>query len=339
MVLAIAGCSGESESPPDPRIRPAKLLVVSATDNVRTVSLPAVIDAAATAELAFQVPGLVAAIAVREGETVSAGAEIARLDQRDLKTELTTAQANYDAAEGEFQRAERLIAENAISRAVYEQRQTRLEVARAALDAARNRFDDSVLRSPLAGVVAALHMEAHQNVAPQQVVVTLHSVGAAEAVVQAPATLVANSGRIEPLETMVILDAAPARPIPAIFHSIVTQADPAAQTFEVRFTFTPPPELRILPGMTGAVRSTLIIAEDGGTRVAVPVEAILSEADSRYVWVVDADSMTVSRRAVTLGGGIGETMPVLEGLAAGETIVAAGVSYLHEGMRIRRYEP
>ena len=92
--------------------------------------------------------------------------------------------------------------------------------------------------------------------------------------------------------------------------------------------------------MTGIVRSTLLVAEDGDVaRVAVPIEAILSEADRHYLWVVDPESMTVSRRAVTLGDGVGRMLPVLDGLAAGEIIVAAGVSYLHEGMKIRRYEP
>lgn len=340
LLLLVVGCSGDSEGPPAERpVRPAKLHVVSAAGSVRSVSLPAVIDASASADLAFQVPGLVAAISVREGETVTLGTEIARLDKRDLTTELTTAQVNHDAAVSEFQRAERLIVENAISRAVYEQRQTQLELAQAALEAARKRLGDSVLRSPFAGVVAALHVEAHQNVAPQQVVATLQSIETAEAVVQVPAALVANAGRIEPLETRVVLDAAPERPIPATFHSIVTQADPAAQTFEVHVAFTPPPDLRILPGMTGTVESTLVIAEDGGSQVAVPIEAILSEEGARYVWIVDGDAMTVSKRAVTLGDGIGETLPVLDGLVAGETIVAAGVSSLHEGMRIRRYEP
>jgi len=51
------------------------------------------------------------------------------------------------------------------------------------------------------------------------------------------------------------------------------------------------------------------------------------------VWVVDPDSMTVSKREVVLGDGAGETLPVERGLAAGEIIVAAGVSYLHEGMQ------
>ena len=335
--LSVVGCSDEPEAPLEAPVRPAKLMVVAPSENTRTISLPAVIDASATADLAFQVSGLLKSVAVREGETVAKGAEIARLDQRDLRNELVTAQANYGAAKTDFQRAERLIVEDAISRAVYDQRKTRRDVTRAALDAARKKLDDSVLHSPFAGVVADLHVEAHQNVAPQQVVATLQTTGAAEAVVQVPATLVANSGRVEPLQTVVVIDAVPDRPIPATFHSSATRADPSARTFEVRFAFTPPPGLVILPGMTGSVRSTVAIA--GAAPVTAPIEAILSEADARYVWVVDTDSMTVSRRAVTLGAGVGDMLPVRAGLAAGETIVSAGVSQLHEGMRIRRYEP
>ena len=338
VLLAVVGSFDEAEALAEAPVRPAKLTVIAGAADNRTVTLPALIEAAVSAELGFQVAGVMAAISVREGESVAEGAEIARLDQRDLKTDLATARANHAAAESEFGRAERLIVEGAISQAIHDQRRTQRDVAAAALDAARNHLDDSVLRAPFAGIVAAVHVEAFQNIAPQQTVVTLQTTGAAEAVVQVPATFVAHSGRITPLEMAVVLDVAPDTPIPAEFRSIATRADPAAQTFEMRLAFTPPAGLLILPGMTGAVRATLAVAGNAA-RIAVPIEAILSEADGRYVWVVDTDSMTVSKRSVTLGDGVGGTLPVLDGLTAGETIVAAGVSYLYEGMKIRRYEP
>lgn len=339
-LVAFAVWSGTPGALAEQSVRPAKLMVVAAMENAVSISLPALIEASESAELGFQVAGVVATVLVREGQSIAEGVEIARLDQRDLEIELAMAEANYAAADTEFERAERLIVEGAISQAVHDQRKTQREVMEATLDAARKRLDDSVLRSPFAGLVAEVHVEAFQNIAPQQTVVTLQTTGTAEAVVQVPATLLAHSRRVTPRETAVVLDAAPDTPIPAHFHSLATRADPAAQTFEMRFTFTPPADLVVLPGMTGIVRSTLLVAEDGGVApVAVPIEAILSEADRRYLWVVDPESMTVSRRAVTLGDGVGRMLPVLDGLAAGEIIVAAGVSYLHEGMKIRRYEP
>ena len=337
-VLAAAGCSEEPEkAPAEAPVRPAKLIEIAAAETLRSFVLPADIEAAASADLAFQLAGLVTSIAVREGDRVAEGAEIARLDRRDLRTELTTAQANYRAADGEFQRAERLIGRGTISRAVHEQRKTRRDVAKATLDAARKRFDDGVLRAPFAGIVAAVHTEAFRNVAAREAVVTLQSTGAARAVVQVPATLLAESKRFRPMEMLLLLDAAPDTPIAAAFHSIATRADPARQTFKAQFAFTPPADLVVLPGMTGTLRATA--AFPGETGIAIPIEAVLSEADKRYVWVVDVDSMTVSKREVTLGGGVGPTLPVIAGLTAGETVVAAGVSYLHEGMRIRRYAP
>ena len=107
------------------------------------------------------------------------------------------------------------------------------------------------------------------------------------------------------------------------------------------FGFTPPETLNILPGMTGTVRGTYRVSGGEGSeaRVAVPLAAVGADGDARFAWVVDPETMTVSRRELVLGRGIGETVPVLEGLEAGETIVGAGMSYLHEGMRIRAYEP
>lgn len=340
-LVTIAGCSGGIPEDTDAPIRPAKLIEISASSNIRTITLPAIIEAVNSAQLTFQVGGLLQELSVREGDKVEEGAVIARLDQRDFKNEVATAQAQADNAESEFQRAERLIAEKAVSQSVFEQRKAQRDIARAALDTARKRLDEATLQAPFAGVVASVHSEAFQNVAPQEPIVTLQTTGTAEAAVQVPARLVANSGRVESEETVVVLDAAPDVRVHAELRSTATQADPDTQTFLAKFTFTPPENLVILPGMTGSVQARLRIAGADGAaeRITVPANAILSDGDVRYVWVVDTESMKVSRREITLAPDIGESLAVLEGLVAGDVIVGAGASYLYEGMQIRRYEP
>ena len=332
----MAGC-GEPEATGDAPVRPAKLVEVGAVENLRTISLPAVVEALSSVELGFQMAGQVVAVDVREGERIAQGAEIARLDQRELDLELAKAQANHDAAEADLQRAERLAGAGNISESSYEETKTRRDLALVALNGARQRLDDSGLRAPFAALVADVHVEAFQNVAPRQTVVTLQTGGVMAAVVQVPSTLVARSNRFEPLGTVMVLDSAPDRPIAAEFRSFAMRADPARQTFEVRFAFAPPEDPRILPGMTGTLRGTVTAV--GNRAVTVPLEAVFSEADARYVWVVDVESMTVSKREVLIGAGVGSTLSVDAGLTPGETIVAAGVSQFHEGMRIRRYEP
>lgn len=336
--LLLAGCSDPPAAPAAPALRPAKLVEAYAQDHRATVVLPAVFEASATVELAFQSAGRVVEIDVREGDSVSAGTAVARLDQREIRNDLAAAEARHDAAVSEFDRVDRLVADGAVSRALHDQRRTAREVARTALEAARRRLDDSVLRAPFAGVIAAVHIEAYQSVVPQAPVATLQSEGAAEAIVHAPATLIANSPRIETIDTVVLLDAAPGLALPGTLHSLSARADPTGQTFEARIAFEPPEDLVVQPGMTGTVRSTLV-APDAPPSVGVPIGAVFSEGGAEFVWVVDRDSMEVARRRVTVGEGVGATLPVVAGLEPGETVVAAGVSFLREGMRVRRHEP
>lgn len=322
-------------------IRPAKLVEIATQTNVQTLNFPAIITARSSAELGFQVGGKVQELPVVEGQAVKEGDVIAMLEQSSFKNDLSTAQAQFNSANSDYQRARRLIKENAISRSIFEQRRTAQRVAGVTLSTAKKALNDSVLRAPFDGVVASIATEKFQNVQATKTVAILQTTGAQEATIKIPATLVANSSRIEPIDTSVLLDSVPGVRIPAKFHSAETQANAETQTFTVRFAFTPPENLRVLPGMTGQVESKIAITgADGLTEsIKVPIGAVLSDGQERYVWIVDPEAMTVSRRNVQLAAAIGAELPVLDGLQVGETIVGAGASYLHEGMQIRRYEP
>lgn len=335
------GCSEEAVVQTEPVVRPTKLIEVTASTGEQQVSFPAIIDASATAELTFEVGGTLNELLVNEGEELQQGDIIARLDPRTYQNDLETAQTQLDSAQAEYARARSLVEENAIARSVFEERRAQRNIARTARDNAQQALDDTELRAPFAGRIASIETEQFQNITPGNPIAILQSIGAAEAVVQIPSSLVANSGNIEPIDTWVELDAAPDERIPAVFLAADTRADASTQTFQAKFGFTPSESLTILPGMTGTVRGTYRVSgdEESKSRVSVPLAAIGADGEQRFAWVVDAESMTVSRRDLVLGRGIGASVPVLDGLEAGETIVGAGMSYLHEGMQIRAYEP
>ena len=340
LALFMSACSPAEEIAKAEVIRPAKLVKIESSSNERIFTSPAVIQASQSSDLTFQVGGEITALPVKEGQEVSRGTIIARLDQRSYRNEVSQARTAFDAAKIEFDRAERLLAGNAIARSVYEQRESQLDVARAQLDTANKAIEDTILRSPFAGVISAKHAKTFQNVQPLEKIVTLQTTGKAEAVVQIPASLIAQSGRLNVSETSVILDSAPDNKIPGSFLSISTQADPATQTYETKYGFTPPEGLVILPGMTAKVRAVATVDGDGGSseQIKVPLGAILTEGESQYVWLVDNETMTVSRREISVGPSLGETLVVETGLQPGDTIVGAGASYLREGQKIREYE-
>ncbi len=340
LLAGMSGCSKQVEEETADVVRPAKLITLQVTSDIRSIQFPAIIKAKASVDLTFQVGGLLQEFPVNAGNEVEKGALIGKLDQREFQNQLTSAQAQYDNAKTELERAERLLAEKAIANTVYDQRKAQHDVAMATLESAQKVFDDTVLHAPFSGVIAQTHVDQFQNVGPTTAVVTLQSVGVAQAEVQVPANVVANAARIEPFETHVLLDAVPGVRIPAELGSVSTQADPDTQTFTIKFTFSPPSDLNILPGMTGTVESKLRItgASGSSSRLTIPIGAILSDGEDKFAWVVDPETMTVERRALTLGVDIGDTLEVLEGLEPGEVVVGAGASYLFEGMKVRPFE-
>ena len=106
-------------------------------------------------------------------------------------------------------------------------------------------------------------------------------------------------------------------------------ADPRSRTFAARIAFTSakvPAEL----GQSARV----FIAHDGVIPLAVPLSAVTAENGQAYVWRVNKESR-LERAVVRLGAYGSETVPVLEGLAPGDWVVAAGGHVLREGQEVR----
>ena len=337
-LIFAASCGREDDDQVrEPKVRPVKLITLSGASDLQTAKYPATVSAEQRSELSFQVGGLIEDIAVTESQEVQEGDVIARLDQRDFQSQANSARSRFANAEEEYQRAVRLSREDAIARSVLEQRESQRDVARAQLDSAEKALEDTVIRAPFSGVVAQVSFEKRETVPAGQVVATLIGKGDLEVTVNLPASIIAESQEVEARGTFVILDAAPDSRIEATFKEANLLADATSQTYAVTFTFQPPGNLIILPGMNATVElsSARRSTDPEASRIAVPLSAILSDGAARYVWIVDQDTMTVSKREVTVSDGIGETAIVTEGLGQGDTIATAGASYLADGMQVR----
>ncbi|MEM8726363.1 MAG: efflux RND transporter periplasmic adaptor subunit [Pseudomonadota bacterium] len=339
MAGLLASCGGEVEEAGSDAPRPAKLLTLAAASNQNSNSLPAVVRSVRSTDLAFQVSGLIVEWNAMDGAQFNRGDVIAKLDSRSFQAAVEQAEAQYDNADSEYKRAERLIAEDAISQSVLESRDAQRQIAKASLDTARKNLSDTVLRAPFTGFVGRTNVEQFQNVGAQQPVLVLQS-QAVEAIVNIPASFVLNSQRVRYYDTFVELDADPGRRFAATFQEATGVADASTQTFEARFTFVPPADLNVLTGMTATIFfNAEVVNADGEDRgVEVPLAAIMAEGDQRYVWAVKGKERVIERRNVSVEEGVGETLVVTDGIAPGETIVAAGGAYLNEGDRVRQWQ-
>ena len=106
-------------------------------------------------------------------------------------------------------------------------------------------------------------------------------------------------------------------------------ADPKSRTFAARVAFIGgkvPAEL----GQSARV----FIQADGVVPLSVPLSALSAENGASYVWRVQPDN-SITRVPVRIGAFGEKSVPVLEGLAPTDWVIAAGVHVLHEGQQVR----
>lgn len=337
LLPALVACQQGTQPPSEPSdlSRPAQIQRVTAAALSPDLRFPGRVRAVQRVELAFNVPGQIVEFPVSEGETVTAGALIARLDPADYETVLDGARAELDAAIAEYQRAQQLWDKSkAVARAEVDRRRTAMDVARSRFAAAQKDLADTRLTAPFAGIVARRLAEPFQNVQAKEPVVSLQNPDALEIVIHVPERVV----RGEPKRAVgfAVFDDLPARRFPVTLKSFATEADPQTQTYEVVLGLTPPPDLRVLPGMAVEVLPDATgPASDGEAVVLIPLSAVVGAADgSPTVWVVDPQTGRVSPRPIETGALQGADVVVRKGLAPGEQIVTAGVHHLRDGMRV-----
>ncbi len=335
------GCGGDLEDPAEPPARPVKMVTFGEAWEDRIFTYPGKVHPDTAVEVAFEVSGRLEELPVAKGQEVAAGSLLGRLDPRDFENEVSAARATLEEAVATLGRYEEAAKSNAVSKRELDEARARARIARADLEIREKALEDSAIRAKFDGIVADRYVENFQNVEAKQPVLSLQDVSMLEVRVDVPEGDMAAAPGTEDIGTFVAsFDVHPGRRFELELEEFVTTADPVTQTFPVTLRMPNPRDAEILPGMTASVtwnppRRTR------AARRTLPVVAVLGQAGRQpWVWVVDGDSMRVSRRQVTVGALLQrDQIQVLGGLEAGERVASAGAHHLSEGMKVREYAP
>ena len=340
--LLITACSSDNDQPitEEKVVRPVKFVKIMAAQNSESREYPAVISAAQTSEIAFQVSGRLQELSIKESQEVIKGDILGKLETRDLTNQLNSLKSQYTNAKTEYDRAANLLKEDAIAKTVVDQRKTQMDVFKTQLDSASKSLNDATLRAPFDGVIATIHVENFQNIQAQEKIVTLIGGDRLEATINVPATVVSQIPQQESQTSFISFENDPLKLIEAQFVEASLQADSTTQTYKVSFGFESPKDLLILPGMNGTVtiQSSRKSSSENNLGVRVPLTSIQSSEGSKYVWLINPENMTVTKKVVILANSIGKTVTVIDGLKLGDTIVGAGAAYLAEGVEVKEWK-
>jgi len=305
-----------------------------------TLELPGRVQAARRSELAFREAGLLIQRPVVAGQRVAAGDLLAQMDPQDLQIRVDLEAARLSLAQADFDRFSRL-AESRVSPvtpADLDRQRATLDIATVRAEQARADLDDATMRAPFDGIVAATLVENHQRVRADQPVLLFDSSDALEVVVDVPEHVVSRIRSLTRDETVgeAVFAVVPGRRFPVRVSEIATRADPGTQTFRVTLAMARPDDINLLPGMTATVYARPFLVLEPVLRV--PLSALgRTETGTAFVWVVDPETAKLRRQDVVVGEIQGGGAVVEQGLLGGETVVAAGVAKLREGLTIQRY--
>ena len=332
LALGLAGCGGAGrggfQMPPVP-VEVAEVKSERITDRFRAVGT---VEAEETVRIVNEIAGVVRELPFAEGQPVAQGDLIAHLDDSELSAESARADALRDQARTNFQRIKQLFDQNAASQQEMDDASSAAKVAEANAVVARTRLEKTRILSPLSGVAGR----------------RLVSPGAYLAV-GTPITEVASVG------TMKIGFSAPERYLPQLRRSAMVSISTTAypdEVFNGDISVVDP----ILDATSHTVQMVARVHNRGGKlrsgmsadvtaslgerphALTVPDEAVFSEGDQSFVYVVKPDS-TVTRQTVTLGLRESMRAEITQGLKPGDRVVSAGYQKLYEGAHIMPMPP
>lgn len=343
IILALAGCSQPSHTQADTPETISNVAVAT----VQRVTVPewletvGTVRAAQTSQISSQMTGNITEIKVAEGDFVTSGQVLARIDDAQprstveqdsaallaaekslaaTETDLTLAESTlkryeqlrekeeisamqYDQAKAQFQSAE---ARRDMARATQTQASSMLEQAKVSLAYAE-------VRAPFSGLITEKKLDPGAFAAPGLPIFTIEDTRnfRLEAAVDESDIGTVRIGQAVP----VVLESLGPSVITGKVTQIVPAADPASRSFLVKISL--PADKRIRSGLFGRAHFPR------GTRSAlmIPASSVMQRGQLQMVYAPDANQIA-ELRYVTLGKRIGDNVEILSGLQEGERLVA-----------------
>ena len=307
-------------------------------------SLRAVESAMVKARVGGELQGLT----VREGDSVKAGQEVARIDPTEARARLRQAQQQADAAKAQVDINQRQYTNNralvdqgfisstalVTSQAGLESAQASYQAAVSAADVARKALDDTVLKSPISGLVAQRLAQPGERVAVDARIIEVVDLSRLELeALLSPADSLAVRVGQKALLTM----EGTATPVPATVARINPSAQAGSRTVPVYLRVdqaqgeTPLRQGLFVQGTLDTGRAEVLTVPLDAVRTDKPAPYLQTLKDGRVAY---AEVKTGARSVVS-----GQTWVAVEGVPEGTPVIAGRIGQLREGTAVASAAP
>jgi len=292
-------------------------------DIVAVYSGTAPIEAYAEADVIAKVSGEVRNLLVEEGDDVTKGQILARLDGDRLRLELNQSEANLRKLQRDYGRNVDLKDKGLISTGDFDKIKYEMEALEASFNLAKLELDYTQIRAPISGVVSQRYIRIGNTISAGDPVFTVTSFDPLVTYLHIPEREYRNIAKDQLVS--IDIDALQNQRIIAAVTRVSPIVDPRTGTFKITIEISDE-DRRIKPGMFGRVS---IVYDKHANVLQIPRSAIIEESGEKSVFVVE-DGKAI-RRVVQTGYSDSGMIEVSDGLVDDDQVVIVGQVGLKDG--------
>lgn len=348
-VVLFVSCSGD---PPPQKdiIRPVRYQQVFLSGGEQSRTLAGISKAGTESKLSFRVGGIIEAVHVKLGETVTKGVRLASIDNSDAQINyekaLETLQkvaTQKDNALSNLDRVKELYENNNVSLSEYESAKDKYASANSAhnteqrnADLKKRELGYYALYAPMDGIISEVAVEKNEQVSPGQIVITITSEDDIEVSVGMPEAFISRVKTSE--KVSVKFSSLQDKVFDGTISEVSFVTGEQSSVYPVIVTVEHPTS-DIRPGMSADV--TFHFSARGPTsaeRLIVPASAVGEDAQGNFVFTLTKreNGLAITKKKKVMVGKLSHKgFEIIGGLQNGALVVTAGVESLTEGMTVK----
>jgi len=281
-------------------------------------------------ELQAEINGKVVTVAFQEGARVHRGDLLVKLNDADLKAQLTRAVFRRDLAEIKERRMAKLLTSQSVTDEEYDVAVNDLNVQRAEVALVEAAIAKTEIRAPFEGVVGLRFVSEGAFVNATSRIATLQSLDRMKVDFSVPEKY---GPRIKNGTTISFSVSGLERKFQGEIYAQEPRIDAATRTLQLR-ALCPVNDGQLLPGTFASVELTL---SEIGNAILVPSVAVVPGVSEKYVFVVENGKAV--RKSVQLGTRTDSSVQIVDGLKPGEVVITSGIQQLRGGLPVTVFDP
>lgn len=334
----IAGCSQEQEATNEDLARSVNVETIKIQPDTfsRYLRLIGTVKAANDVRLSPQVGGRIVEYFIEEGQAVSKGQAIAKIDDQKLLQEKARLEAQTEQARQQYQRLERVFEQDSIGSEIdVINARTAYEQSRSALESIKVDLENTTVRAPFNAVLEDVIVEEGEMASQAAAMVRLIASNQIKIETGVPARYAdaVQSGD----EAKVWFDVPNSDTLSGTITFVAGSIDPQARTFKIEIAI---PEKKHSYKIDMIANVRLRTLQQQG--VLVVGEEFIYQKGNAYVVYTASENQNgqaiANEQPVRLGASYENSVVVEEGLQPGDQLVTIGSSYLQDSMRIHIVE-